>query len=536
MAASSLLYGNTANQQGAALQSKQKPVGAAAALAGAPPSKSRPPSLLDMVSGSSAPQQRSGVQRADRGVNASAYKRPEAPASIRQERPDLQNANPGMSGGAYRPPVNPADAIRTAIEEQNAIARGEDPKAQTGLVTDYGLFASGAPTDIAPGYQGPGILEQDPGLGDVISEDPTGEGKQMMQSYSMLGDAADWVSDKKEEAERIAKEQAGKIIDSVGDAGQMIIGSDGPYSAPPDPPPGKVVVGPTNEGEYYVVDEDDAAAWTEINQASLTENGEAVGAPGTTSGGGDPAQSEILEFLSKLMGGLGEGAGALMEGFQTGWGKTQEVPGGVYEDLMGMYDDERNQIGTNDMLGAANAMGMDMMNPQAWEAMVDRRMAQSTDQLREALNEAERRSRGAAAAGGYSADAMLSNAYRDYGQGLVDANRNILNDALMQQMAAQGQVSGQGLAQQQLAQQLLQQRLGTLGAGQMMDKSFEQSLYTSPEEVMNAMAMMLGGGMAGAGQAAGGMGSVLGGLASGQANALNPMNALSIIGMLGGGA
>lgn len=237
------------------------------------------------------------------------------------------------------------------------------------------------------------------------------------------------------------------------------------------------------------------------------------------------------QLLGALFGNAVEGFGNVYAGANEGWQNANPAPGAVVDDLKKLLE-QYGQSGNGFLDMIQGNMGQ-MADPAVWQEMMNARVGERTDAARGALNDVERRIRGAAARGGYSpTQGGLSRAYGDYASELSDIQRQEFQDALSGQMGALGQAGQFGLGYGGQQQGLQQQILGLLGGGSLYDKNQQWDNYTSFDEMANTLATMLGGAANGAGNLAGSVIGAGGQAAGGGAGAAGQMGAAGIAAFL----
>lgn len=212
----------------------------------------------------------------------------------------------------------------------------------------------------------------------------------------------------------------------------------------------------------------------------------------------------VVNFFSSILGNSMEDLGGVFQRMNQGWQEGNPPPPGALQMMQDLYG-QHGQYQGGPMMDALVQNGLSMMGPEAWEQMAQNRLAAHGEQALSSLNEAERRMRGGAALGGYSASPGLARAYQGYGQAMQDAERNIFNDILGQQMNAYGLASNVGMFDQAQRNALQQQGLGLMGNANMFDAAAAQQNYTGFNDILNAMAGIYGGMVEGAGGIAGGL-------------------------------
>jgi hypothetical protein len=155
-----------------------------------------------------------------------------------------------------------------------------------------------------------------------------------------------------------------------------------------------------------------------------------------------------------------------------------------------------------------------MMDPGAWEQMAANRLDSAREESLGAMNEGARRMRGGAARGGYNPTAGLSNVYNQHGQNMVNAQRDIFNDTLGNQMQAAGMAGNYALGQEGMERGMYNNALQMMGNAGMYDAQQAGQDYTNFGEFVGGVGQLLGAGagafgdmyssaMGGAGQMAG---------------------------------
>lgn len=242
-----------------------------------------------------------------------------------------------------------------------------------------------------------------------------------------------------------------------------------------------------------------------------------TGADAIIGDGADAAQTIIDEAMPSIEDLLSTLVGAGTNIWQTGEQAWQEGMGPAPN-----ISDQIQQIlagfgyTPTSLAGDVGQNWTSAMDPAAWEQMAANRMDAAREEARGSMNEAERRMRGAAARGGFNANPGLGGIYSDYAGAMQDAQRNIFNDTLTNQMNALQGASSYALGQQGLDLQHYGQLLNPMIQAAMQQGLYDQNNYTSFGEAVGGVADIIGsltGGAANAGgQAAGGIGNLLGGL------------------------
>lgn len=226
--------------------------------------------------------------------------------------------------------------------------------------------------------------------------------------------------------------------------------------------------------------------------------------------------------IQRMLEGLGQGAEALVGDLSRVYAGGQQAydqamsdagygPPSAVQGMQQILDDNPYQQSALSQQVMQNAAMM--QNPEAWEQMMANRLAQQQEQARSDLNLAERRLRGSQARSGLSTGGSISNLYGLYGDQMQNAQRNIFNDVLQQQMQALNMGAGIAQGQQGLDQALRGQNVGALGQANLTDTMYGQHNYTNFGEALGGMANLAGSVLGGGAQAAGGAMSGLGGAA-----------------------
>lgn len=415
---------------------------------------------------------------------------------------------PGMTppGARPAPPPQPAQQpaqqpVRTAIEQQQ---QGQTGTAANG-VNRYGLFAGGGSgyTPSSTGSPQQQLPTMAPGAQVNVGVAPSNTMPlQTMTPGAVIAGSSTGVTGMVPAGQPQASvydPAAGMQADPRQDRGTydpttgQITYSDGRTSSAQHNLHRGTVLEPIVAVADYLTDGGFTAA-----QGTVTEDihGTDLNGDGTIGGGVVQAGTEVFEPLVS-------NASELWKQLEQAWGTTPEALGPIMDIL--------NQFGFNpsSLTGALGQNAQAMMDPAAWQQMADNRMAAHRDQARGDLNDMERRTRGAAARGGFNPTAGLNNAYSQYAQSNQDAQRNIFNDALGHQMNAFNTASGYGLGQQGLDQSRWGQGLGMLGQAGMFDAANRAGDFTNFGEMVGGVGDLVGSVLHGGGQSGGGIASML---------------------------
>lgn len=256
--------------------------------------------------------------------------------------------------------------------------------------------------------------------------------------------------------------------------------------------------------------EDPWTAWT----GSVGDNLGGIAGAGADAAAdiGGSVMEGAVPGLQDLLTQLVQGGASIWGAGEQAWNDAMGPPPDIYQrmqELVGQYGFQ-----PSDLFQAAGQNMMTISDPAAWEQMAQNRMDAHREEARASMNDAERRMRGAAARSGFNPAGGVGNIYSDYAGSMQDAQRNIFNDALQNQMQAANMVNNFALGERGLDQQAWANQLGMLGGALNAQNAYDQHNYTNFGEAVGGVANMLGGLTGGATQGAGdlmgGVGSLLG--------------------------
>lgn len=200
----------------------------------------------------------------------------------------------------------------------------------------------------------------------------------------------------------------------------------------------------------------------------------------------------------QVAGEFGEAAGgALGEGFASfvdAWNAANPGSNMSYEDFLNMPGFEQSSI-----MGDVGQNWTAAMDPAAWEQMASNRLAAANEANTSALNRGERRLADRAGRTGFAnTGGVTSQMYNDYAGRGMQAERDIFNDTLMNQMNALQGASGFALGQNAQDQSRWAQE--TALAGHAADQNFAANREDNPSGA-GVLADLLGAGGEAAGMA-----------------------------------
>ncbi len=144
------------------------------------------------------------------------------------------------------------------------------------------------------------------------------------------------------------------------------------------------------------------------------------------------------------------------------------------------------------------------MDPAAWEQRANNLYSQAQETANTSLNSNERRFNDRAGRSGLANQGGgLSSLYQGYGSELQNAQRNIQNDSLSQQMQAMQGAGAFANGQQALDQQRWGQGMSALTQANQMDTAYNQQANPDFWDMLNSAMSAAGGVAQGAGQAGG---------------------------------
>lgn len=205
-----------------------------------------------------------------------------------------------------------------------------------------------------------------------------------------------------------------------------------------------------------------------------------------------PAGEDPLGFL----GTIGNGLGGAFSDFVAGWDQANPGSNKSFFDFLNVPGFQQSSL-----MGDVGQNWTSAMDPAAWQQMAQNRLASANEANLSALNLAERRLADSAARTGLgNFGGARGNMYNDFASRGIQAERDIFNDALMNQMnAIQG--AGQfalGANQQDQSRWSQLANMGMMGAGQDFAANREDN--PSGASVLRDFLGAIGGAAGGIGQ------------------------------------
>lgn len=439
------------------------------------------------------------------------------------------------------------NSAQAAATRQGAPAYSTQTQAQNG-VTSYGLFANPAPTPGAGGGHGPitgpwgagppQIMPPQPptnpfNMGDIVNGstgeawypgfDDTGVHGDVPLQGGKIGQNQTAGGPKRALAQQ-AQEQQQQA--QVGAQAQSKPGGKG------------------NRGGPIDIDGDGQIAWWEEGVNVIPTIGAIRGAdvvagrllddPRDPDGDGfdsdgrkieDP-QSPVGDALGGLSGDLGGVLADIVNGFQDGYdGNGNQV--GTASDYVDSVFGGMGQFNPGGLTDSVLANWQQAMGPEAWQQQADNQLATRYEDSLSSLNESERRLNARSAQAGIGNDTgMREGLYNDFAGRNQQAQRDVFNDALNNQMTAMNGATTAANANRSMDQSLYSNELSTRNAAAMSDWMKEV------EDNPSAMAILrdlMGAG----GQAMGAAGDMFGSAIGAGGSALGGGGLAALLGAIG---
>lgn len=224
-------------------------------------------------------------------------------------------------------------------------------------------------------------------------------------------------------------------------------------------------------------------------------------------GTGEPSPNGAL--VGQVAGDVGTMAGEGFSSFVDAWNAANPGSNMSYEDFLNIPGFDPSSL-----MGDVGQNWTAAMDPAAWEQMAQNRLAAANEANMGALNRGERRLADRAGRTGFAnTGGVTSQMYNDYAGRGVQAERDIFNDTLMNQMNALQGASGFALGQN--AQDQARWALEAGMAGHAADQNFGANREDNPSgaavlgDLLGALGGAAGGAANLAGQGAGGIMSLL---------------------------